>query len=510
MSLRTLIFSLALTATGAVINAAPESLVILHTNDTHSIIDPTDADNRGGVGRRKALIDSVRSAQPNVLVIDAGDVVQGSLYFNLYGGEVEQKLMNALGYDIRILGNHEFDNGVDSLAKMLSLAESQLLATNYDLSASPLAPLFDKYSIRTIGDRKIGFIALNLNPEGMISEGNYDGVVYRDALEVADHTAWWLKNIEDCDLVVAVTHLGYQPELPPGDVNLARASRNIDIIIGGHSHDTIDPLAPGSHDWRIPNADGRGVLVTQTGKQGRNVGEITINLDDLSSSYRIIPVNSRLDIQLDPAIAEIIAPYRHGVDSLMRVPVGYTPIALPATSTELINLVSDIVYSRGSLMANDIDFAIVNKGGLRRDLSKGTITEGQIKTMLPFANRIVVMDIKGADLLPAFKQMAEIGGNGVSEQVRVTFRPDSADMRNSELVSVSVSGKPLDPEKVYRVATIDYLANGGDYMPTLRNHDVIARSTTVVYDDVLAYLKTLRDKRRKIKTSSTVRFAPVK
>lgn len=508
MKIRLLLSSCLLAALVAA--AAPDRLVILHTNDTHSTIDPTDNDNRGGVARRKALVDSVRTAEPNVLLIDAGDAVQGSLYFNLYGGEVEQKLMNLMGYDLRILGNHEFDNGVDSLAAVLSKADAKFLATNYDLSASPLAPLFEKYDIRTIGDRKIGFIALNLRPEGMISEGNYDGVKYRDALEVADYTAWWLKNIEDCDLVVAITHLGYDPEVPPGDVLLARNSRNIDIIIGGHSHDTINPGLPSTLDWRIPNADGRGVLVTQTGKQGKNVGQITVNLDDLSSDYRLISVDSRLDNRLDPRVLEIIEPYRHGVDSLMQVPVGRSPIELPQTSVELLNWATDAVYDRASLLSPDIDFAILNKGGLRRGLPKGVFTKGQIMTMLPFANRIVVIDILGADLMPAFKQMAEVGGNGLSEHARVTFVPDSADMRNARIASVTIGGQPLDPERVYRVATIDYVANGGDYMPSLKEHVTIARSTQVLYADILDYLNSLKGKTPRIKPSSTNRFVPVK
>ena len=153
-----------------------DRLVILHTNDTHSQIDPDDRDGLGGVARRKVLVDSVRRAEDNVLLVDAGDAVQGTLYFNLYGGEVEQKVMNALDYDLRILGNHEFDNGVDSLAAVLEEADGEFLATNYDLSQSPLADKFEKYTIRDVDGRRIGFIALNLRPEGMISEGNYDGV----------------------------------------------------------------------------------------------------------------------------------------------------------------------------------------------------------------------------------------------------------------------------------------------------------------------------------------------
>ena len=242
-------------------------LVILHTNDTHSQIDPDDKDGLGGAGRRKVVVDSVRAAEENVLLIDAGDVVQGTLYFNLFGGEVENRMMNLLGYDMRILGNHEFDNGSEALAQMLTDPEAELLATNYDLSAGPLADKFKKYSIREIEGRRIGFIAINLAPKGMISEGNYDGVAYLDAIEAANASAWWLKHIEGCDMVVAITHIGYDPSMPPGDKTLASESSDIDIIIGGHSHDLIDPLTD-KYEWRVKNRNGRDVLVTQAGKSG--------------------------------------------------------------------------------------------------------------------------------------------------------------------------------------------------------------------------------------------------
>lgn len=491
------------------LGAAADNLVILHTNDTHSQIDPDDKDHLGGVLRRKAVIDSVRAAQPNVLLIDAGDVVQGTLFFNLYGGEVEQKVMNALGYDIRILGNHEFDNGVDSLAAVLAAAKSEFLATNYDLSSSPLAHKFKKYDIRTVGDRRIGFIAINLEPKGMISEGNYDGVVYRDAIEAANASAWWLKNVEGCDLVVAVTHIGYDPAVPPGDINLAENTRNIDIIIGGHSHDLIHPNAESSkYRWHVTNADGHSVLIAQVGKAGKAVGEITIDLDELTAVSRVIRIDSRLDREFDQALAEIIEPYRQGVDSLMRVPVGKSKIELSQSSPALLNWVSDVVYDRGTQLADDVDFAIVNKGGIRRGLPKGTVTEGQIMTMLPFNNHVVVIDIKGADLLEAFEQMARVEGNGVSRGIEMDFYPgtDSLDHRDARVLKVTLAGKPLDPDHTYRVATIDYLAGGGDYMPSLKHHTFITASPLKLYDDVLAYLRTGAGRRKAINPPTSPRM----
>lgn len=471
-----------------------ERLVLLHTNDTHSQIDPDDQDGLGGIARRKVLIDSVRNAEKNVLLIDAGDAVQGTLYFNLFGGEVEQKAMNALGYDLRILGNHEFDNGADSLAKVMKLADAELLATNYDMSKSPLGPLFHKYATRKFGSKKVGFIGVNLNPKGMIAEGNYDNVVYKDALEAANAAAWWLKNVDTCDVVVAITHIGYKPSVPPGDSYLARNSRNIDVIIGGHSHDLITPDRKDKPCY-VPNLDGKEVLVTQEGKAGKYLGEVDIDLDNLATDYKVHKVDGRLDSRLDSAIAELIAPYRAGVDSLMALPVGRLGRELPRDSQVILNWGSDMVNEIARKMDSSVDFTILNRGGLRRGLPKGTITEGQIKTLMPFNNRIKIIDIKGSELLPAFRQMAKIGGNGVSKGVVVKYEKPENEGEMPEIESVTVDGKWLDPDKTYRVATIDYLAGGGDYMPTLANHTDVATSKKVLYDDVLDYIRSLKNKK---------------
>lgn len=498
---------------GLALAAAPASardLVILHTNDTHSQLFPDDRDGLGGVARRKVLVDSVRAARAadEVMLVDAGDAVQGTLFFNLYGGKVEQEVMNALDYDLRILGNHEFDNGADSLAAVLRAADSELLATNYTFEGSPLAPLFHKYALREVGGRKIGFIAINLRPEGMIAPGNYDNVGYLDALEAANASAWWLKHIEGADLVVALTHIGYDPEVPPGDVNLAENSSDIDIIIGGHSHDLISPDSE-ANPSRVLNRQGRPVLVTQTGKGGKYLGEIAVDLDSLTADYRLLRVDSRLDSRSDGSMEALLAPYVHGVDSLMRVPVGRSAVDLPQTSDALLNFCTDVILDRGRQLASDVDFAILNKGGIRRGLPKGTVTEGQIITMLPFNNRVQVIDILGADLLPAFTQMARVGGNGVSQGVDITFSPKTAD-KDAEIESVTVNGRPLDPQRTYRVATIDYVANGGDYMPTMARHTAVAVSPTEVYKDMLTYLRKGAGKGRKINPLATARMHTVK
>lgn len=479
--------------------AYAEKLVMLHTNDTHSQIDPTDK-NLGGVLRRKVLIDSVRAAQPNTLLIDAGDAVQGTMFFNLYRGEVEHKVMNMLGYDIAILGNHDFDNGVDELAENLRHNHATWLTTNYDLDGSALDGLFKPYTIKKFGDHTVGFIGINLEPKGMISEGNYDGVVYLDAIKAANATAWHLKHNEKADYVVAVTHIGYDSPVLPNDLELAAASEDIDIIIGGHSHTVINP---GSGAELVTNAAGRPVLVVQAGKSGALMGEITLDLDDGETDYRLLSVDSRLDSRTDRELDAILEPYRHGVDSLMNIKIGRSAGNYGNRSPELINFVSDFILDQGRRMTPDIDLAIMNKGSLRRDMPKGDVTKGVILMMQPFANRIVTLEVKGSDLKEAFDVMATRGGDGVSRGVDIAFDPATG-----QCTDITINGRPLDPDATYRVATIDYLANGGDYMEPLTRGNRLSESKGVVHDDLIDYIVSLKNK--KINPSSTLRMHPAR
>lgn len=477
-------------------------LVILHTNDTHSQIDPTDK-GLGGIQRRKALIDSIRATNENVLLVDAGDAVQGTLFFTLYGGEVEMKMLDALGYDVAILGNHDFDNGMEALKKNVTSTSSPAwLSTNYKFSDPELAEVFSPYRIYEFDGKKIGVIAINLNPKGMIAEGNYDGVTYLDGMEAANSTAWVLKNLMGADAVVAVTHIGYD-EVPPSDRDIAASSDNIDVILGGHSHTDI---MPGSGQEWVNNRNGRPVLITQNGKSGLAATQVTIDLDSIGTKLPVftkIPIDKSLDRRRDPRIDSIIAPYRKGVDDLMGVKIGRTAKAMEPTDPALLNFVSDFLRERGKKLMNGTmpDLSLANKGSLRRSLPKGVITQGEIISMQPFANRVVVIKVKGSDLIEAFEVMARRDGDGVSSNVDATF-----DRGSHTLKSLRIDGKPVDPDRYYTVATIDYLANGGDYMEPLTRGTREATSETIVYNDLIDYIKSLRDK--PINPSDKVRMRP--
>lgn len=481
------------------------TLTILHANDTHSQVDP-DSHDKGGVMRRMAIIDSVRTADNNVMLVDAGDAVQGTLYFYLYGGRVEQELMNAMGLDLGILGNHEFDNGIDSLATILNLRDSKMIASNYNLEDTPLAARFDTYDIREFDGRKVAFMGINLDPDGMISEGNARGIEFMPIVETANAMAARLRDL-DADKVVALTHIGYNPAGLVGDSVLAINSRGIDVIIGGHSHDVIDPATPqGDRRSHMTNADGRDILVVQTGKAGRNVGVIKIDLDDLDAApdYKLIPVTSRYDNYRNETIAAIRDRYYHGVDSLMHQWVGYAPQALPDSSTRLLNWFSDWVLARGRELAPNVDLAIVNKGGLRTSLPEGKFSKGHIINMLPFRNLVTIVDINGDDLEDIFDVMASTEGNGVSDNVRASYEPDDEDF---ELGLALIDGRPIDENRTYRVATIDYLANGGDYMKAFKRGRIIAQSPNVLYDDLLYYLTEGAGKNTPVEGSPVPRWS---
>jgi len=455
-----------------------DHLVILHTNDTHSTIEP-DRHNLGGIARRKVLVDSVRGEHKNVLLVDAGDAVQGSLYYTLFGGEVERKMMNALGYDYQILGNHEFDKGVDQLAKEWSKLNAVRLSTNYDFSGTPLDSLFVPSALRRVGNHTVGFIGINLDPEGIVVEENYKGVKYQDAIERANAEAAKLREA-GATTIIAISHIGYENGNDYSDLALAKASKDIDVIIGGHSHTKIDPQAE-EPAWRVPNAEGDTITVLQTGSQGEELGEVDIDLATGKVKAKLIPVDSRLDSRVDSEITNLIAPYKHTVDSVRGIVVGNSPRFFERKSPEMVNLLSDFVLERGSEIAGKkADLAIMNKGGIRNSLDSGAVTQGELIDIAPFDNSIVVLDILGQDLLDNIDIMAAQGGNGVSGNVKVLYDPNT-----HKVNSATIDGKPIDPKRRYRLATIDYLAAGNDYMEPLKKGVKIAHSPKVLYLELI-------------------------
>ncbi|HCM20549.1 MAG TPA: metallophosphatase, partial [Porphyromonadaceae bacterium] len=246
-------------------------IVILHTNDTHSRMEPlpgTDktAPGKGGAVRRASYMQQIRNENKDVLLLDAGDFLQGTPYFNMFKGEAEVKAMNLLGYDAATIGNHEFDYGLVVLEQVARQARFPIVSSNYDFSGTPLQDLVKPFIILKKAGVKIGVIGIDVQPEGLVSAENYQGMKYRPAIETANRIAEKLRKQDKCDMVICLSHLGYLD-----DIKLAEASRNIDLIIGGHSHTYM-----AQPDIR-KNLDGKDVMIHQTNGRGVYVGRIDVS-----------------------------------------------------------------------------------------------------------------------------------------------------------------------------------------------------------------------------------------
>lgn len=256
-------------------------ITILHTNDVHSHIDPFPADhprnaNMGGVARRANLIESIRKENPNVLLLDAGDIFQGTPYFNYYGGELEFKLMSILNYDLATMGNHDFDNGLEGFVAQLPHAKFDFVSANYDFKNTILDGIVKPYKIFTKNGIKIGVFGLGIQLEGLVDKKNYKETVYNDPIETAQEMTRILKTQEKCDLVICLSHIGYTYKNEPekiSDLNLAAKTKDIDLIIGGHTHTFLDKPTV------VKNLDGIDTLVNQVGCYGINLGRIDFYFD---------------------------------------------------------------------------------------------------------------------------------------------------------------------------------------------------------------------------------------
>lgn len=249
-------------------------ITVLHTNDVHSRIEPfPDNDPKfpgmGGVAQRAAIINDIRNKEKNILLLDAGDIFQGTPYFNLFKGEVEMKLMSQLKYDAGTIGNHDFDNGVNGLAEMMQYANFPLLNCNYDFTGTAMAGKTKPYKIFEMDGARIGVFGIGIELKGLVPDKMYGKTVYLDPMEKAAVTAHHLKHNEKCDVVICLSHLGYKyPDGKISDDVFAKKSLNIDLIIGGHTHTFIDT------PFKYSNRDGKPVYIAQVGWAGIKLGRI--------------------------------------------------------------------------------------------------------------------------------------------------------------------------------------------------------------------------------------------
>lgn len=276
-----------------------KKLTILHTNDQHSRIEPFDSSysknpNQGGFARRARVIQDIRKQESNVLLLDSGDIFQGTPYFNMFGGELEFKLMSMMGYDAATMGNHDFDNGLIGFLKALPNAKFPFITSNYDFENTILEGKTLDYKIFDKEGVKVGIFGVGIELEGLVGKKEYGETKWTHPVEVAQHYADFLKNKKKCDLVICLSHIGYEFDDKEQicDVKLAAETDNIDLILGGHTHTFLpEPV-------KFTNKSGKTVLVNQVGWAGLLLGRIDLFFDDHKNIKNIAWSNQVIDDQI--------------------------------------------------------------------------------------------------------------------------------------------------------------------------------------------------------------------
>lgn len=272
-----LIFVLAV----SVVAKAQKQIVILHTNDTHSTIEPVskfskvkEVAGKAGCVRRATMVKQLREQNPDILLFDSGDFSQGSTFYTMYKGDVEVGLMNIMGYDAATIGNHEFDFGLDNLARLARQAKFPIVCSNCDFTGTPCQDVIKKYCVVVRDGVRIGVFGLTPKIEGLVMKENIAGVKYIDPIQATKEMVSVLRDKERCDIVVCLSHLGWKlaPEYIDDQV-LISSTTGIDIVLGGHSHTYMKEM-----EW-VDNAEGKSIPVDQNGKHGAFVGKITLKLE---------------------------------------------------------------------------------------------------------------------------------------------------------------------------------------------------------------------------------------
>ena len=543
--------AVALAAAGCAARAhQPLSLTLAHVNDTHSALQPVEENltlfvdgasrvcrvQLGGMARLKSALDDVRAHNPNVLTLHAGDAVQGTLYFNIFGGVAEFDFLNALGVDAMVLGNHEFDRGPAHLAAMLAPARFPILAANIDATGEPeLAARVRPYVVRQIDGEAVAIVGL-ITPLAPSIIKDVGRVRFLDPAPVLMKIIAGLK-ARNINKVVVLSHLGYAE-----DVALARAVPGIDVIIGGHSHTLLGDadafgqlgLTPaGPYPTRVQGPDGP-VFVVQAWKWAEALGVLTVRFDAAGriAGYAAAPtllpgdaflLDGRPVDPASPAQAEILArlnasgvaklypedpemlrklePYKEKVATLQNASIGAQAAVdlLRGTATDPGPIVADACLAK----VPGAQIAFVGAGGVRHDILAGPVTLGMVMAVSPFGNTLVAMDITGAQLKQALEQAVDF---------RITKRPPpDGDLRALPVIHPSgfvyvihplrplgkrVDGlrlrgtdgtlTPIDPAATYRLVTNNFLAGGGDGMGELKNVTTGRLDTGYLEHDALA------------------------
>ncbi len=456
--------------------AAPFSLRVLHTNDHHARIDPVKVGDRtlGGVARRSTLIKQIRaenavSKQP-LLLLDAGDIFQGTLYFNEYLGMADLDFYNDMGYDASAIGNHEFDRGQEPLLNFVKAANFPMLAANIKIDLrSSLVGRIMLWTVKEFDGEKIGIFGLTTEDTPTISSPG-EGMEFTDSIAAAKAAVSHLSSL-GVNKIIALTHVGFEV-----DQALAKQVDGIDLIIGGHSHTPVGNIpgtvAPYPLVMKTPN--GEPVLVTTDWEWGKFLGDMNLVFDSkgklISWAGKPIPVEA--PIVPDPETLAKAAKYAEPFQAALQKVVGKTTVNLQrgnrTAESNIGNWITDAMMFK--LRSINPQIALMNAGGIRTDIPAGDITLGQIQENMPFGNTITVADLTGVQVKAALENsvsQVESGGGRFSQVSGIRFIWDLAKPVGDRIVDIQVKNssgafQKLDPTATYRVLANSFMQNGGD------------------------------------------------
>jgi len=492
-------------------------LTILHSNDTHAHVEAAP--------QRATKVKELRAANANTLLLDAGDVFSGTLYFNQFSGEVDMKLMNLMGYDAMTFGNHEFDLGSSpeghaALAKFVKGADFPILSANLDFSKDSL---FDGLQFKTVtkdfekgkiyngiikdvDGEKVGIFGLTTEETPSISSvANVQFANYIDSAKKA--VAEFEK--QGVNKIVAVTHLGFDDSKDfDNDQLLAAAVEGIDVIVGGHTHTKLDKAVKAETSFKNPT------IIVQTGQYSENLGELDLTFDDNGAVVEYFGQLHALNdkdnpVAADPEAAKILAPYTDKITAVKQQSTGNTAVSVldgkrglwgvRAGETNLGNLITDGMLAGAKKIDPEVQFAFQNGGGIRAGIDAGDITVGKVMTVMPFGNALGIVKLTGAEIYDIAEHSVkefpkESGGFLHFSGLQVEF--DGKAPAGKRVKSIKLNGKELDKATYYKAATNTFTAKGGDGYETLEKAYADGRVSepgTIDYEMFIEHLTTLKN-----------------
>ncbi len=471
--------------------ARADKILILHTNDVHSHQDAFDDFNRGqhhpgtgGAPRRAAMISQLRAEGAPTLLLDAGDVFQGTAFFNFYQGRLDYQVMAMMKYDVGVLGNHDLDAGYAHQQELVPLTGCPVLSANVEVPSGSdpgkMKLLCPPDTMMEVGGHKIGIFGLTTEDlVGITDKRKNPGLAVLRAEPVATEEVKKLR-AAGAELVIALTHIGLRE-----DSSLAMHVPGIDLIVGGHSHTFLNRLAMVQHA-DATNGWG-GTAIVQTGRYGVNLGRIDMDFDGakpVKLEYKLLPVDETGPG--DPVVAAFLQPYKAHVDSVMGEVIGtatgdFSQSESGRSETAIGNLVADALRE-----ATRADVGLENWGGIRASLAKGPVKLLDVYSMLPFDNEVGSAEYSAEQVKDLFDYIARTNlsrGRGQISGASFVETPAGAD-------SILVGGKPLDPARTYTVGSTDFLLNGGDGFSTLPKGANRKVTGLILRDAMVKYIRS--------------------